>query len=71
MPMSGLGVLRSIAMKTNVTLEIDAELLRELNVVAANEGRSISALLAEKASSFSGRRPSHGSRCMSVMFLVV
>ena len=31
-------------MKTNVTLKLDADLLREARVVAAEEGRSISAL---------------------------
>lgn len=35
-------------MKTNVTLKLDTQLLREARVVAAEEGRSLSALLAEK-----------------------
>lgn len=35
-------------MKTNVTLKLDAELLREVRVVAAEEGRSISALLSDR-----------------------
>ena len=35
-------------MKTNVTLELDADLLREAHVVAAEEGRSISALLTDR-----------------------
>ena len=35
-------------MRTNVTLRIDTDLLREVRVVAAQEGRSISALLAER-----------------------
>jgi hypothetical protein len=35
-------------MKTNVTLKLDADLLREARVVAAEEGRSISALLADR-----------------------
>jgi hypothetical protein len=35
-------------MKTNVTLKIDADLLREARVLAAEEGTSISALLATK-----------------------
>jgi hypothetical protein len=34
--------------KTNVTLKRDAELLREVRVMAAEEGRSVSALLAER-----------------------
>ncbi len=35
-------------MKTNVTLKIDTELLREARILAAMEGSSISALLAER-----------------------
>ena len=33
-------------MKTNVTLKLDAELLRGARVIAAEQGRSVSALLA-------------------------
>ena len=33
-------------MKTNVTLKVDAELLREARIMAAEQGSSISALLA-------------------------
>jgi hypothetical protein len=36
------------AVKTNVTLKLDADLLREARVIAAAEGRSVSALLAER-----------------------
>jgi hypothetical protein len=35
-------------MKTNVTLKIDVDLLREVRVLAALEGSSISALLSER-----------------------
>ena len=35
-------------MKTNVTLKLDVDLLREARVLAAEEGRSISALLTER-----------------------
>jgi hypothetical protein len=35
-------------MKTNITLKIEAELLREARVLAAEEGTSISALLATR-----------------------
>ena len=35
-------------MKTNITLKIDTELLREARVLAAEEGTSISALLATR-----------------------
>jgi hypothetical protein len=31
-------------MKTNVTLRLDADLLREMKEIAAEEGRSVSAL---------------------------
>jgi hypothetical protein len=36
------------AMKTNVTLKLDAALLKEARVFAAEEGRSISALLSDR-----------------------
>ena len=35
-------------MKTNVTIKLDASLLREARIIAAEEGRSVSALLAER-----------------------
>jgi len=35
-------------MKTNVTLKLDAELLRQVRIMAASEGTSISALLASR-----------------------
>jgi hypothetical protein len=35
-------------MKTNVTLKLDGDLLREVRVAAAEEGRSISALLTDR-----------------------
>lgn len=35
-------------MKTNITLKLDTDLLREARVLAAEEGRSISALLTER-----------------------
>ncbi|MGH9792440.1 MAG: CopG family transcriptional regulator [Candidatus Acidiferrales bacterium] len=35
-------------MKSNITLRIDADLLREARVIAAEEGRSISAWLADR-----------------------
>jgi hypothetical protein len=41
-------VLIQNIMKTNVTLKLDADLLREARVVAAEEGRSISALLTDR-----------------------
>ena len=35
-------------MKTNVTLKLDADLRREARVIAAEEGRSVSALLTDR-----------------------
>jgi hypothetical protein len=35
-------------MRTNVTLKLDADLLREARILAAMEGSSISALLSER-----------------------
>ena len=35
-------------MKTNVTLKIDADLLREARILAAEEGSSISAIVATR-----------------------
>lgn len=35
-------------MKSNITLKVDSDLLREARVLAAEEGRSVSALLAER-----------------------
>lgn len=38
-------------MKTNITLKIDADILREARVLAAEEGRSISALVTDRLES--------------------
>lgn len=38
-------------MKTNVTLKVDADLLREARVIAAEEGSSVSALLTDRLES--------------------
>lgn len=35
-------------MKTNITLKLDADLLREVRIAAAEEGTSVSAMLARK-----------------------
>ena len=40
--------VRGTSMKTNITLKIEADLIREARVLAAEEGTSISALLATK-----------------------
>ena len=41
-------------MKTNVTLKLDADLLREARVMAAEEGRSVSALLTDRLELLAG-----------------
>lgn len=38
-------------MKSNVTLKLDTDLLREVRVLAAEEGRSLSALLTDRLES--------------------
>jgi hypothetical protein len=38
-------------MKTNVTLKLDADLLRETKEIAAEEGRSVSALVSDRLES--------------------
>jgi hypothetical protein len=43
--------VQPVRMKTNVTLKLDADLLREARVLAAEEGQSISALLTERLES--------------------
>ena len=35
-------------MKRNITLKLDADLLREARIVAAEEGRSVSALVTDR-----------------------
>lgn len=35
-------------MKTNITLKLDADLLRQARILAAEEGSSVSGMLAEK-----------------------
>jgi hypothetical protein len=41
----------TLLMKTNITLKIDADILREARVLAAEEGRSISALVTDRLES--------------------
>ena len=41
-------MLHEEPLKTNVTLKLDADLLREARVIAAEEGRSVSALLTDR-----------------------
>ena len=40
--------MKLLNMKTNVTLKLDADLLREVRILAAEEDTSISALLAAR-----------------------
>lgn len=46
-------------MKTNITLKLDAELLREARVLAAQEGTSISAMLAARLEAIVRERKSY------------
>jgi len=46
-------------MKTNVTLKLDASLLREIRVLAAEQGTSISALLAARLHEIVSERKSY------------
>ncbi len=47
-------------MKTNITLKIEADLLREARILAAMEGSSISALLAAKLEQTVRERKGYG-----------
>jgi hypothetical protein len=46
-------------MKTNITLKIDAEILREIKIMAAEEGSSISGLLTSKLQELVSQRKSY------------
>jgi hypothetical protein len=46
-------------MKTNITLKIDTEILREIRIMAAEEGSSISGLLASKLQEVVSQRKSY------------
>ena len=46
-------------MKTNITLKLDAALLREIRVLAAEEGTSISAMLAARLEEIVRQRKSY------------
>jgi hypothetical protein len=46
-------------MKTNITLKIDAEILREIKIIAAEEGSSISGILASKLQELVSQRKSY------------
>jgi Family of unknown function (DUF6364) len=65
MVLNVIDVLIQGRMKTNVTLKLDADLIREARVMAAEEGRSISALLADRLETMvrdRGRHPGTGVR---------
>jgi len=51
--------MKNHLMKTNVTLKIDAALLREIRIVAAEEGTSISAMLAARLEQIVRERKSY------------
>jgi hypothetical protein len=46
-------------MKTNVTLKLDSEILRKVRIIAAEEGNSISGLLASKLEELVRQRGSY------------
>ena len=46
-------------MKTNVTLKLDSEILRQVRIIAAEEGSSISGLLASKLEEIVSQRKSY------------
>jgi hypothetical protein len=46
-------------MKTNITLKLDAALLREIRILAAEEGTSISAMLATRLEQLLRERKSY------------
>jgi hypothetical protein len=46
-------------MKSNITLKLDAELLRRARMLAAEEGTSISALLAARLEQIVGERKAY------------
>jgi hypothetical protein len=46
-------------MKTNITLKLDSEILRQVRVLAAQEGTSISGLLASKLEELVRQRKSY------------
>jgi hypothetical protein len=46
-------------MKTNITLKLDSEILRQVRIIAAEEGSSISALLALKLQELVRQRKSY------------
>jgi hypothetical protein len=46
-------------MKTNITLKLDSEILREIRIMAAEEGSSISGLLASKLEELVRQRKSY------------
>lgn len=43
-------------MKTNITLKIESDILREIKVLAAESGTSVSALLADKLTEIARHR---------------
>ena len=54
-------------MKTNISLKIETELLREARVLAAEEGTSISALLATRLEQVVRERKGYNQACKSAL----
>ena len=55
------GVPSATDMETKVTVSLDAELLREIEQIAADEGRSVSALVSGRLESLVRERKGHSS----------
>ena len=45
-----------LAVKTNITLKLDSDMLREIRIIAAQEGSSVSGLLASQLEELVRRR---------------
>jgi hypothetical protein len=46
--------------RTNITLKLDADLLREARIIAAEEGRSVNSLVTERLESLVRERKAFG-----------
>ena len=55
-------------MKTNVTLKLDTELLREAKEIAAEEGRSVSTLVSDRLESLVRERKDSSVRAGVLWF---
>jgi hypothetical protein len=56
---NGAARIYVLIMKTNITLKLDSEILREVRIMAAEQGSSISGLLASKLEEIVRQRKSY------------